>query len=232
MTLERRALRSRSPARIGGMTLMEVMVALAVLSLLSAGMVAAFRVGHRTYDRLVQADRSYWDVVVAQRFLRDTLEAAYPFEPGGSSAAAGAGLDGSAERLSVTAPGSLADNATGFRRFSFSLMRRADGFDDLVATSSLDRNGSAASDLSQTPDAETIIARVKGVEWGYLDTGKGTVWQSSWAERRPPSLVRLRVFFPKGDARRWPDLIVAPRITDDANCQFDVVAQACRESQS
>lgn len=213
-----------------GMTLIEVLVALTLLSLLSAGMITVFRLGHRTYDRVLKVDRSYWDVVVAQRFLRSALESAYPFEPGDAHAT---GLEGTAERLELTAPGSQADRSTGFRRFSFTLVRRSDGFADLVATSQLDRNGAdvAGGDASM-PNGEVLVSRVKGIEWSYLDATKESGWQPGWAECRPPSLVRLHVEFPAGDSRRWPDLVVAPRITDDANCTFDVVSQACREAQS
>jgi hypothetical protein len=34
--------------------------------------------------------------------------------------------------------------------------------------------------------------------------------------------------FAANDPRTWPDLVMSPRITDDANCEFDVVAQRCR----
>jgi general secretion pathway protein J len=217
--------------RSKGMTLIEVLVALAVLSLLSAGMIASFRIGHRTYDRILKADRTYWDVVVAQRFLRTVLESTYPFETGTGNTRT-AGLEGTADHIELTAPGSQASDATGFRRFSFVLVRRGDGYEDLVSTSQLDRNGTARAGVEpREPSAEVLISRVKGIEWDYLDPSSST-WRSSWSERRPPSLVRLRVEFPPGDSRRWPELIVAPRVTDDANCSFDVVAQACREAQS
>ena len=44
-------------------------------------------------------------------------------------------------------------------------------------------------------------------------TGQGTgqgAWLSEWAARDLPQLVRLRVVFQAGDARRWPDIVVAP----------------------
>jgi general secretion pathway protein J len=215
------------------MTLVEVLVALALLSLLSAGLVASFRVGHRTYDRLVEVDRAHWDVAVAQRFLRDTLESAYPFEPDAGAGSRVAGLEGSPQRLVVTAPGSLSDQATGLRRFSFFLQPRADGYEDLVAVSELDRNGRAASTAESKARApETVVARVESVEWSFLERAEEGAWQSNWDAQRLPTLVRLKVVFPAGDSRRWPDLIVAPRITDDANCAFDVVSQACRQSQT
>jgi general secretion pathway protein J len=215
------------PRRARGMTLIEVLVALTLLSLLSAGLISSFRIGQRTYERVTRLDRS-WDVVIAQRFLREVLENAYPFEP--DARRVGVGLSGTMDRLSLTAPMRASESA-GYRRYSFTFIPRAGGREgDLQATSAVDRNGEVVE--SPTPP-ETLLARVRKIEWSYLPAGASPstgVWRTDWAERRPPALVRLRVFFPEGDARRWPDLIVAPRVTDDANCQFDVVAQACRES--
>jgi general secretion pathway protein J len=212
------------------MTLIEVLVALSVLSLLSAGMITTFRVAQRTYDRVSKVDRTYWDVVVAQRFMRDTLESAYPFESDAADPVPA--LEGTEERLVVTAPGRLAENATGFRRVSFFTQPRADGLEDLVVSSEPDRNGRVAHRAGASPVTETLIPQVKSVEWAYLDPSQDATWRNRWADRRAPPLVRLKVTFPPGDSRRWPDLIVSPRITDDANCRFDAVAQVCRQPQS
>ena len=228
MTSRRRAARMRRSAATG-MTLIEVLVALALLAMLSVGLTTAFRVGQHAYERITKMDRSYSDVVVAQRFLRNAFESAYPFEPTSASAQPTRGIDGAADRLSLTAWMGLGNASAGHRRYVFSLARRGNGRTDLVATSNVDRNGGDADEASTVPP-ETVIAGIAGVEWSYYDPAMGAAgWRSSWSERKPPALVRLRVAFPIGDSREWPDLVVAPRVTDDANCQFDVVAQACRE---
>jgi general secretion pathway protein J len=216
-----------------GMTLIEVLVSLAALSLLAVGMIAAFRIAHRTYERVNRVERAYWDVAVAQRFLRDTLESAYPFEPPVSAGVATTGLAGTSDRIDVTSVGRLASSSTGHRRYSVFVKRREDGYGDVVATSVLDRNGAPAATAPMPPSSEeTLIARVQDVEWAYLGGAGDDIWHGTWSSQRLPALVRLRVQFPAGDSRRWPDLIVAPRVTDDANCSFDVVSQACRQPQS
>jgi general secretion pathway protein J len=230
----------RSPAshrrsmRSCGMTLIEVLVALALLSMLSIGLTTAFRVGHGAYERVVKQGRSYWDVAVAQRFLRGALESVYPFQPGAASGQAARGLEGESDRLSLTAELGAGGAVIGHRRYTLSLMSRGNGRSDLVATAQADRDGSnAAQGADDASRPETVVAGVASVEWSYYDARAGsTGWHSSWSEQKPPALVRLRVRFPQGDSRVWPDLLVAPRITDDANCQFDVVAQACREDGS
>jgi general secretion pathway protein J len=212
---------------VRGMTLVEVLVALVLLSMLSVGLISSFRIGQRSYAGVLSLDRSHREVVSTQRFLRQALESAYPFEPDAQHR--GHGLEGSVDRLSLTAPMGLAQGSAGYRRYSFSLVhRRAGPLSDLVGTAEVDRNGGALAE-GLPVFTETLIPDIQGVEWSYFSSLDGIGWRSDWAERRPPALVRLRVIFPPRDPRRWPELIVAPRITEDANCDFDVIAQACRE---
>ncbi|MEJ1962976.1 MAG: prepilin-type N-terminal cleavage/methylation domain-containing protein [Gammaproteobacteria bacterium] len=213
----------------GGMTLIEVLVALTVLSLLSAGMIGAFRLGQRTFDRVTRIDRAHDDVGLVQQFLRTTLESAYPFEPEAGKRAEATGLEGTSTRLLVTAPGNSAGTDSGNRRFIIDVMRERDGSESLTLTSALDRNGARDIDARHAR-TEVLIPRIESVEWSYLDAAEGNNWSAHWSERHPPALVRLRVQFPAGDLRRWPDFVVAPRVTDDANCVFDVIAQGCREN--
>lgn len=235
--------RSRSssffrPLFARGMTLIEAMVALALIALLSVGLLAAFRLGSRTYRQVTRVDSGSWNVVVAQRFLRHILSAAYPFEPAADSSARG--INGSSDRLELTGPMPEAAGSMGHYRYVVTLRSRADGLYDLLVRSRLDRNGPAPSVGSSTAEAppDVLLTRIKSVQWAYLtapvsDDSRAPTqpqWLDSWNGAKPPLLVRLRVAFPRGDTRAWPELIVQPRITDDAQCEFDVVSQACREA--
>ena len=54
-------------------------------------------------------------------------------------------------------------------------------------------------------------------------------WQSDWSGRRAlPDLIRIRIGFPAGSNRYWPDLVVAPRITVDAGCAYDPLTYHCK----
>jgi hypothetical protein len=59
------------------------------------------------------------------------------------------------------------------------------------------------------PAAEetVLLGSVGKLELGYWSAG---TWQDEWHARTPPRLVRVRVQFLSGDARRWSDLIIAP----------------------
>ncbi len=221
----------RSPRHASGMTLIELLVALLLLSLLSTGILTAFRVGHRSYAQLVRIDRAEWSTVVTQRFVRQVLESAYPIEP--EPGRASFGLEGLVDQLRVTAPATRGIGATGMERYEFQTVTRRDGLLDLRVRARLDRNGGSEANAGsdETEVSETLIERARTVDWSYLDPVAGS-WVSEWTERRGlPALVRLRIAFPEGDSRRWPDLVAATRITDDANCDWDFVRQDCREPQ-
>ncbi len=66
------------------------------------------------------------------------------------------------------------------------------------------------------PPAPAVIPLVGGVQqidFAYWQQGTASQqgrWLTAWPTRSPPSLVRLHIVFPSGDARHWPDIVVAP----------------------
>jgi general secretion pathway protein J len=227
-----------------GMTLIEVMVALVLLSLLSVGMITSFRLAERTYRQLTHVDASTRAIARAQRFLRQVLETAYPLEVSPEAPRGAFGLVGAADRLLVTASMPQSAGDAGHYRYEILEERVREGFVNLVVRWCPDRSGGditvACSSVGEAHE-EILIQGIQSVEWGYLgrmESADGqspltSRWASKWSgRRRLPALVRLRVTFPPDDGRRWPELIVAPRITDNANCQFDTVSQDCREERS
>ena len=64
------------------------------------------------------------------------------------------------------------------------------------------------------PQEAVLLERVERVEFAYWkdQPGGGGGWQRGWNEPAAPALVRLRIIFPPGDARRWPDIVAAPRL--------------------
>lgn len=225
-----------------GMTLIEVMVALALLSLLSVGLITAFRLGGRTWHQITAVATSDRDVVTAQRFLRHILESTHPFRQPPGSRVTTFGLEGSARDLRVTAPMPQASGLGGNYRYELTEESGDRGLRRLRVRWWLDRNGSLIipnTSVTGDPHEEILLDGVDSIAWSYLratehDNPSVPIterWQSSWTGNlKPPALVRLQVSFPSGDRRRWPELIVDPRVTDDSDCQFDVVSQACREN--
>jgi hypothetical protein len=222
------------------MTLLEVLVALLLLSALSVAMLSALRTGHRTYATVLRSGRGIYDVATTQRFLRRIIESAYPFGAGAAKNIGRFGLEGTHETLILSAPMPQASGAQGFYRYELSLAPRSDGARDLVIRYGLDRDGKW---VGMNPAAESgtrqevLLERVRDLKCDYLmqpDPESASAvspprWIDSWHEAALPMLVRLTVEFDTADSRRWPEFAAAPRLTESAQCVFDVISGTCRE---
>jgi general secretion pathway protein J len=224
------------------MTLIEVMVALVLLSLLSIGIVTSFHLGERAYRQVTAVETADQEVATAQHFLRRILESTYPFRQPSGSRVTAFGLEGSASELMVTAPMPESSGDRGHYRYHLVVQTDARGAKNLLVRWVLDRHGApaiASANSGGEPHEEILLAGVESLEWAYLGveasrsagSAEEQRWFSSWSgNKAPPSLVRLRVTFPDGDRRHWPQLLIDPRVTDDSACEFDMVSQACRET--
>lgn len=227
---------AKLPRHSFGMTLIEVLTSLALFALLASLLLLAIRLAEHASGSVARLNQGAWRVVLAQQLLRRVLESAYPFEPGSSAAAHG--IDGTGSTLAVTGPMPMAAGSMGYYRYLFILQKRADGLDNLVVQTRLDR-GSTSSPLTPADSAalpkEVLLARIESARWSYLaprtdnlDASWQPTWLNSWHRSVLPLLIRLRVTFAPMDSRVWPELLVYPRITDNAQCQFDAIAQVCR----
>jgi general secretion pathway protein J len=179
---------------------------------MSLVIIEGLRFGGRVYAQVAKVDEADWTVLVAQRFLRRLLESTYPFSPeraGGTVF----GLVGTATRLSFSASVSRIQGPGSFNHYDlFIAADRAHGHrQNLLLTWRVDR--------AVQEEREVLVENVARAEWDYFDVpcGAPAAWRTTWQGRHElPALVRVRVVFPEGDPRQWPDLIVAPRVTDDA----------------
>jgi general secretion pathway protein J len=217
------------------MTLIEVSVALTLLALLSVGILTAFRLGQRAYTQVTQTTAAREEVETAQRLIRRAVEGSVPLH----ELRAVGGIDpsiafqGSSDALTFIAESPMAASG-GFFRYEFSVHLRSDGRQDLAVRAAPNRRALSASAV--VPE-ETLVRGAASVQWQYQPrggavgglAGSSDVWLNDWSTQKElPALVRLVVRFAEGDRRRWPVLVIAPRLSDEAACQFDVVAQACR----
>jgi prepilin-type N-terminal cleavage/methylation domain-containing protein len=226
--------RRASPKRARGFTLVEMLVALLLMMLIAAAVVQGLRYGQHAYQAAAKLRTLDWDVIAPRRFLHRILGSAAP--PGSASFGTGAAasFEGNSDRLVFTAPAARSFGNTGSLRYEVVLVRQKGGssLSDLVLYSKPMLSSSAST---SSGDAEILVHDVRSVQWSYRDVADDTEnqteadWSGQWQSTSAlPTLIRLRVAFEEGDVRRWPDFIVNLRLTQDANCVFDVVAQGCR----
>jgi general secretion pathway protein J len=185
-----------------GFTLLEVLVALAVLGLLLVGLVQGSRFvlsGWDTHARLVERNA---DLDAVDRTLRRLIEQAKPgskWEP--------LVFVGTTHSITFTStlPMPVAELST--RRADVELAVDAAHRLLLIWTPHLH-----AIRLGQPPRAMTteVLQGVERLDLLYWPAKQGEGWTTIWHDHTPPRLVRIRIVFSDPGQPSWPEIIAAP----------------------
>ncbi len=194
----------RAPSgKADGFTLLEVLIAIAVLGFLLAGLAAGthFGIGVLHRQATTQADRE--SLGTTDRVFRALIAAAEPFQQGQAPS-----FSGGPAALVLRTRLPVAANL---------LIAR-----DVVAQIGVDADARLVLRVTPLPRAhwispppvleEALTERVKRIDLAYWQPGTGGSpgrWVANWAARQPPPLVRLRVVPWETNARRWPDIVAA-----------------------
>lgn len=212
----------RTDARRNGFTLVELLVALALLGLLSAMLFQGFA-SHRGIAREIAArNTDSATIEAAQSRLRDAIEAIVPItDIGGGQPRIE--LSGETASFEFFAPAALRLAPAPIDRVRIALER--DG------TLVLDRRSSLAVEDAEAMTREPLLTGVTALEFSYygaLSPNGVARWQPRWqAGPTLPQAVRVRVRF-AGGGSDWPDLTVQPVATIDNFCRIDPETGRCR----
>ena len=189
-----------------GFTLMEVLAALVVLGLLLAGLAQGVQFGLRAWD--LQARDVAWrnDIEATDRAIRLLIRR---IRSGAEARDRPAVVGGpqSCELITMLPPHAADPAGPVVARLEVDAAHR------LVLRWLPAPHVTWFGPPPQRREA-VLLDRVERVEFAYWreQAGGGGGWQRNWDEPEPPSLVRLRIVFPRGDTRRWPDIVAAPRL--------------------
>ena len=193
-----------------GFTLLELLVAITLLAVLMAALFGALRLGARVWEtgeaRLDASAR----IQVVQNFLRQQLAATIPLIETTRDPRALGGLlfAGTSEGLRFV--GLLPEHLGAGASLMELALRPAQGRGpgDLV----LRMRPLDPGDGEAPGEERVLVTAVERLELAYFGPGQPgaapTWWQEWQGQRSLPRLVRLRLAFPTGDGRRWPELIV------------------------
>jgi general secretion pathway protein J len=209
-----------------GFTLVEVLAAIGLLSLLSVILLGSLHLGLKAWERgAVHADRVD-HVALVQNFLRRAIEDAYPFFAVDAATQGRVEFEGTAGSLRLLSSAAHALRSGGRSRLSIAAVQGRQGLDLVVTTApELARDEGAAT-------TKVLLANIQSIELSYFGRGRSDpqpAWHDQWmGEVRLPQLVRIEVSFPPGSNRVWPALLVAPRIGADVGCVYDPLSKQCR----
>ncbi|HSO43597.1 MAG: prepilin-type N-terminal cleavage/methylation domain-containing protein [Rhodospirillales bacterium] len=211
-----------------GFTLLELLAALTVLAVLMAMMFGGLRFGARVWESGDEGLRGLSELQTAAGFIRRQIAQAIPTEAGSGEAGEEAmplpAFRGTEDALRLVGPapsqflpGGLYEMvlgvedgmaAGGGRRFSVWWRPLGRGEDARAVSIDADWRTKQA----------VLIEGISEVHISYfgqaVDVDEPPRWQDRWETMPlPPALVSVRVAFPAGDRRFWPDLVMAPMVS-------------------
>jgi general secretion pathway protein J len=182
-----------------GFTLLEIIVALVVFGLILVGLTQGLHLGLTAWRQQVRGVEATSDLDSVDRTLRQLLvemEPGRPIDP--------VNINGTQQRLAFTSVLPQALQRADWRRADMALL--VDARHQLILRWSPHLHVQRLI-AAPPPEDAILLPNVMRLELSYWADGG---WKGAWQSRIPPTLVRLRLLFPVGDARRWPDIIVAP----------------------
>lgn len=204
---------SELAARDAGFTLLEILVSLALLSLLTVMMSAALynvRQANRAGERL-GSDATVGSVrFVLSRIVSETR----PIKNAGSQREGGPLIDGRADRLRLVTSFSAGGAFGGLNDTLLSLRPDETGKTaDLVIDQALFRHpGSPSTTISPQPLHAELLRKVAGLNFRYFGIAEledAARWHETWRHpSRLPMVIEIRLALPVGDTRNWPPLSI------------------------
>jgi general secretion pathway protein J len=201
-----------------GFTLVEVIIAFALLAMLASMMFTGFRFATQATDKGNTRNEMHEDMRRSQDFLRQHLEEMLPLR---YQKELGQPLrfKGDGERIVYIAP-VISRVAEGGIQW-WELGARGAGAERILAL----RRVAFTGDESATPEfndnaSSTLAQNIEKVKFSYFDQPDKQLsgnWTDNWTdEQRLPNLIRVNVTSAGG--REWPEFIVAPQLSPRIGC--------------
>lgn len=217
-----------SAIRAAGFTLIEMLISLAILGMIATMLLGGLRTVGLFHSRDVAKVNAQDSIVAAHRLLRDRVEQLRAVIDRNSVTAI-IDANGDEDSFSFIAPPLGRDEPDGLWRYRIAMS--ATGGLMLYTANALDERYNFVQREVEGWQPRVILRDIKAIKinyYGQRRVGPGSDWQLEWAFRpQPPTLVRIRVIFPRGDRREWPDLIIRPRATENTACKIDVISGRC-----
>ena len=192
--------------RQSGFTLLETLIVVVLVGLLMVGLTQGVKTGLALWGAQQRRLAATADLDAGARVLRNLLTglAASPASAAGANPTA---VKGDSDHFSFV--GDLPTGLGTTQRADISIELRKK---KLMLIWTPHRHEILLGPPPKPTETELVadVARLGIAYWGATAPDQPAAWQARWDGPAPPSLVRIRVAFGKGDRRHWPDLIAAP----------------------
>jgi prepilin-type N-terminal cleavage/methylation domain-containing protein len=183
-----------------GFTLLEILVTLAVVGLLMAGLVQGLRVGVSTWTKQMRGLTERGDLDSADRTLRALIAR---MDPGGVSGRPPI-LKGTARSMEFTTTLPETDALVTQEADVALAVDAAHQLELLWLPHARRRGGPVPS-----PERVVLLRDVLQLDVSYWQNSQDG-WQAEWRGTSPPKLIRLRLVFSPRSGQHAPDIVVAP----------------------
>jgi prepilin-type N-terminal cleavage/methylation domain-containing protein len=200
----------QGPDDQAGFSLLELLIALALLAVIGALLVASIGDARRALG-VVDRRNAQAAVAPVQGVLRRLIEEARPSPDGPPDPKRG--FVGESDRLSFVSSFVPQGQYGGLRRYDIGLEAAGVGPVRLVMKHRLDTTVPMPADGSSSTVLLDGVEALRVRYFGALDQGASPAWHDSW--RHPvnlPLLVSLDVTFTPGDRRQWVVLVTGPAL--------------------
>lgn len=212
-----------------GFTLAELLVALALLALVSALAANGLSFGARAWERGYRGSGALDETRALQDFLRRMIAGAHPYVIDETMQTKFVDFAGQADRIRFVAPALPQLARRGLTRYELSLVSSRRSSDLVLRWCAIDTCRNPADFFNRSERA--VVARgIERMRLRYGAVGQAERdWSLTWGNQESlPAHVEIGLVFPRDDPRPWPMLIAAPRLDRDARCVFDPISRACR----
>lgn len=184
----------------GGFTLLELLVTIVVGGLLLVSLSQGTRFGLLAWATDARLTRGNDDLQIMDSTVRHLIQG---MDPG--AVRAPAPMAGGGDRFECLTALPNGFGASPSRRMSAELL--VDGDHRLVLRWRPYLRATRLGPMPATRDTELLsgVSRIAVSYWSPSGS-----WVSTWHGGQLPTLVRVRLWFPDGDPRRWPDIVAAP----------------------